>query len=571
MKRAVIYLRVSTSAQADTDVDPEGFSLPAQRDACQRKADSLAVEVVDEYVDRGESARSADRPALQRLLARIQEQRDVDYLIVHKVDRLARSREDDVLINVALRAGGVQLVSVSENIDETPSGKLLHGIMATISEFYSSNLAAEALKGMTQKAKVGGTPNRAPIGYLNVRDKIDGREVRTVVVDPDRAPLVQLAFELYASGDWSLRPLLDELTRRGLRTVPTPKCPSQPLQLSKLAKLLSNRYYVGVVPFKGLEYPGRHVPLVSPELFERTQVVLGAHANGGERHRRHHHYLKGTVFCARCQGRLSLMPVTGRGGRYVYFFCLGRQRGSGCGQRHVQVEQVEEAVIDYWRIIQLEPERVEKVRARMREEIDRRRQTSRRDAKGQERRIERLRAERRKLLQAHYESAIPLDLLKEEQRRITTDMSQAEAMLEHTTAQFDRIERMYDQALDLVTDCQEAYRQAGPQLRRLFNHIFWNRLWLWEGKVVTAELAEPFAGLLANDLAHHYQRDAEDPGLVLVGQGSSNEDLVGEGGLEPPHPFGHRNLNPARLPIPPLARRGRHLTGCRPRGPLVPG
>ncbi len=119
------------------------------------------------------SARSADRPQLQAMLTRLREGAGVDYVIVHKVDRLARSRQDDVLITLVIRKAGAKLVSTTENIDETASGKLVHGIMATIAEFYSANLGTEALKGMTQKAKMGGTPGRAPIGYLNVREIVD--------------------------------------------------------------------------------------------------------------------------------------------------------------------------------------------------------------------------------------------------------------------------------------------------------------------------------------------------------------------------------------------------------------
>src|SRR5438105_14902926 len=88
---AVIYLRVSTKEQTQRDGDPEGYSIPAQREACKRKAISLGAVVVEEFVDRGESARSADRPELQRLLAHVKANR-VDYVIVHKVDRLARNR-----------------------------------------------------------------------------------------------------------------------------------------------------------------------------------------------------------------------------------------------------------------------------------------------------------------------------------------------------------------------------------------------------------------------------------------------------------------------------------------------
>src|SRR5205814_1142995 len=200
-KLAVIYLRVSTAKQANKDDDPDGYSLPAQEEACRRKADTLDAEVAAVFVDKGESAKTADRREFQRMLRFVKEQGNIDYVILDKVDRFARNRRDDANLMFELKMAGAQLVSVKENIDETPAGQLLHAIMAGIAEFYSRNLASEAIKGMTQKAKVGGTPGRAPIGYLNTRRRIDGREVRTVVVDPERAPLVQWAFEAYSTGE----------------------------------------------------------------------------------------------------------------------------------------------------------------------------------------------------------------------------------------------------------------------------------------------------------------------------------------------------------------------------------
>ncbi|MHA2789740.1 recombinase family protein [Corynebacterium sp. S7] len=97
----------------------------------------------------------------------------------------------DVKIHEALIGAGVTLVSATELIDQTPSGMLVHGIMSSIAEFYSRNLATDVTKGLTQKVAQGGTPMRAPIGYLNVRRTDDnGRENRTVEVDPDWAPLI---------------------------------------------------------------------------------------------------------------------------------------------------------------------------------------------------------------------------------------------------------------------------------------------------------------------------------------------------------------------------------------------
>ncbi len=101
------------------------------------------------------------------------------YCIINKVDRLARNRLDDAIIHSTLRGANITLVSVTENIDESPSGMLMHGILASMAEFYSLNLAQEVLKGMTQKASIGGTPTKAPVGYLNVRTTdAKGREAR---------------------------------------------------------------------------------------------------------------------------------------------------------------------------------------------------------------------------------------------------------------------------------------------------------------------------------------------------------------------------------------------------------
>ncbi len=216
--RAVLYVRVSTKEQLQGEGDPDGYSIPAQRDACQRRAEALGATVVETFVERGESARSADRPELQRML-RFLAAEPVQYVIVHKVDRLARNRLDDVTITAQIQASGAQLVSVTENIDETPSGTLMHGIMSSIAEFYSRNLANEVIKGTQQKVSAGGTPHVAPLGYLNVRRLVDGSETRTIELDPERAAHIAWAFQAYASGDYSISRLAKELQDGGYSNV----------------------------------------------------------------------------------------------------------------------------------------------------------------------------------------------------------------------------------------------------------------------------------------------------------------------------------------------------------------
>src|SRR6185312_13299475 len=99
MKTAVLYLRVSTASQVQTDYDPEGISIPAQRLACQRKAEQMGAEVVAEYVEPGRSATTIEkRPVFQQMLERIKRDRDADYVIVYNLSRLNRNRVDDAKV-----------------------------------------------------------------------------------------------------------------------------------------------------------------------------------------------------------------------------------------------------------------------------------------------------------------------------------------------------------------------------------------------------------------------------------------------------------------------------------------
>ena len=284
--RCVIYLRVSTREQAEKGEGEEGFSIPAQREACTRHIRDASWDLVDEYVDRGESARSADRPALKVMLARIAEARDVDAVVVHKIDRLARNMEDHVAIRALLRRRGVALVSVTENVEETASGRLVEGIHALMAEFYSANLAAEIKNGLSEKAKQGGFPHGAPLGYVNLREVIAGHQVARIVPDAERAPLVTLAFEHYATGEWTFQRLAGELSHRGLTNRARRDRDPKAITWQGLAKILANPVYVGIVEWNGVQHPGTHEPLVDPETFRRVQELLAARAARGTRERK---------------------------------------------------------------------------------------------------------------------------------------------------------------------------------------------------------------------------------------------------------------------------------------------
>jgi site-specific DNA recombinase len=533
-KRAVIYLRVSSAQQADKDFDVEGFSIPGQREACKREADKLGAEIAEEYIDRGESAKTAKRPALRAMLDRLT-RGDIDYVIVHKVDRLARNRADDVEIVMAIRKAGAQLVSVTENIDETPSGLLLHGIMSSIAEFYSRNLAAEVMKGTTQKAKSGGTPYRAPIGYLHDRLTVDGREVRTVVLDPERAPLTREAFTLYASGDYSLAELAAIMEERGLRSRPTRKYPARALKAKDLHAMLRNAYYVGVVTYNGKTYLGRHEPLVDETTFEEVQELLTSKRISGERPWRHFHYLRGSIYCGECGRRLIYSRAKGKGGEYEYFVCGGRQH-SNCNQRSHRVEAVEAAVEAAYADKELSDDGREKIRQAIQSQVDALTLLSAEKVAEAETKLAELERQERKLLTAHYADQLSETLFAEEQKRIKRERIGAEKRIDSLSVDHEQAMKTLDLALALTDDTQRAYLQAGPQERRLLNQGLSERFEIRDEEVVCDQQAEPFGQLLEigkgwNGREAAAKAKTSDP-LERVG-GLNVKSLVPPAGFEP--------------------------------------
>lgn len=492
-KRAVSYIRVSTREQAQRGGSEEGFSLPAQREANKRKAQSMGALVVKEFADRGESARSANRPELQKMLAYLKEDGGIDYVIVHKLDRLARNRADDVEINRAFEEAGVRLVSTSENIDQTPGGMLLHGIMSSIAEFYSRNLANEVIKGMGEKARNGGTLGKAPLGYVNVRARDEnGREVRTVELDEERAPLLRLAFSEYATGNWTVRQLADHLNTLGLSIPPTPRRCAKPITTTRLHKILRHPYYKGTISFQGVEYAGTHEPLVDEETWSQVQAIL-ASRRYGERQRIHNHFLKSTVVCGQCGARLSVQNAkNSKGTIYPYFVCARRCRLHDCAFRAVLIDVVEERMSDLYQTIQLSAADRTQIERYLHDELSQIEGDKVKAVRSLTTRRTNIEDRRRRLLHAHYEGAIPLDLLKEEQAKLTSELNQIERQLAAYQADAAEVRQHLTQALDLLEDCHRLYQAAPAHLKKLLNQVFFQRVLVnplvdEEGRVVLPE------------------------------------------------------------------------------------
>nr|NIM47524.1 recombinase family protein [Candidatus Aenigmarchaeota archaeon] len=476
--KCLIYLRVSTREQA------EGYSIPAQKEACVKYIKEKGWNFVDEYIDQGESAKSVDRPKLQEMLLRIKEDNSIGAVVVHKIDRLARNMEDHVVIRALLRKNNIQLVSVTENIEDSASGRLVEGILAAMAEFYSSNLSSEVKKGMLQKLKQGGFPHRAPLGYKNVKENIKGREVAIVIPDKDKAPLVKQAYKLYATGNYSLRELREVLADKGFKTRSSSIIPK-----ATLTEILQNKFYIGIVRWKGMEFKGNHKPLISKELFGQVQGVLRSHDYAGERKRKHPHYLRGTVFCGECGSRMSSQIAKKR---YLYFYCLGQKRNNGCKNPYILATNLERSIELLYKNIQLPKELAEKTIEKIKKEITERESSSIKDKERFKRNLTKLNNQRYKLMEAYYNEAIPVEVLKKEQQRITDEIAKTEEKINITQENLKEFEKVLKLAIKLASNCYLAYQKASPQTKRLFNQAFFKKIYVKEKRIIKVDCTDFF-------------------------------------------------------------------------------
>jgi DNA invertase Pin-like site-specific DNA recombinase len=205
--QGVLYLRVSSVRQTHTaiDIDADGNSIATQREECTRKARDKGIAIVREFVEPGKSAQTIEkRPEFRQLLAYLAEHPNVGYVFVYSRSRAFRNVEEAILTRQHLRGLGVRIISTKEDFGDSLEASFMEVITDSMNDLQNKRSGEDIKMKMAHKARNGGTVSRAPIGYLNTRIDVEGRLVNSIALDEQRAPLVRLCFDLYATGDYTI-------------------------------------------------------------------------------------------------------------------------------------------------------------------------------------------------------------------------------------------------------------------------------------------------------------------------------------------------------------------------------
>lgn len=342
MKSCFGYVRVSTTKQGD------GVSLEAQRDAITLYADRNNISIINWFEEK-ETAAKSGRPIFNAMI-RLLRNNKADGVVLHKPDRAARNFADWAKMG-ELADAGIDVHFASEALDfRSRGGRLSADIQAVIAADYIRNLKDEIHKGINGRLKQGLYPFKAPIGYC------DNGSGKVKTIDPIRGPMVKRVFELYASGEYSLRTLLIEIRAMGLQT-------DSGTFVSKgsLECMLGNPFYTGIIRIKrsGAVYSGSQEPLISPSLYEQVQSVRAG--KSGKKVTKHSHTYRGLFRCQRCEK--SMVPELQKG--HVYYRC----HTPACPPNTIREEYLEKSILDIFQRCQMTDDAVHQLMANITEWI----------------------------------------------------------------------------------------------------------------------------------------------------------------------------------------------------------
>jgi site-specific DNA recombinase len=312
----VIYCRVSSKEQI------EGTSLESQEVACREYALQHNITVVKTFVERGESAKAADRTQLIELVDFCQQAKGkIQSLLVWKVDRFARNVGDHFNIKATLMKYGVGVVSVTEPIDANPEGKLMETILAGFAQFDNDIRATRTVQGMRRKIQEGIFPWKPPLGYRSAA-KDGTKKAKPDEPDQPRFGLLQKAWMAFATGAYTKAEIRRLMESWGVQTENGISMTAQSLD-----NMFCNRYYAGILvdPWSSEEHTGAHVAMVSPEDFYRVQAAASRRNRSIPHQRDRVEFpLRGVARCRSCQRYLTGGFSKGRSRLYAYYCCGNR-------------------------------------------------------------------------------------------------------------------------------------------------------------------------------------------------------------------------------------------------------
>lgn len=516
--KAVILARVSTEMQQD------GFSLDAQLDRLRNYCSIKGLEIAKEFTV-VESSFHGKRTKFYEVVNYIKRQSKLTALVVDTVDRVQRTFNEFPMLLELVKREKLALHFFKEGLVIDKNFKSSDLAMWQI-QIMAANMFVNATRDHVKKSeelmlKEGLLPGPAPIGYLNTKDE-SGK--KTVIIDPDRGPLIKKLFEEYATGLFSMDELVKKSKGWGLRN----RKSGNPISKSQFANILQNPFYYGVMYYNKEYHPHCYEKLISKELFDKCTEVRTGKFKRTSKHTKEPYIFRGLVRCKHCGCLLS--PYTKKD-KYVYLRHTDLKNCEHCNNvsEKVLLKDVEKHLSS----IHFDDDLKSALAIRLKKQYEATHGNTYYQLEKNRNELADVEENQKKLLDLLIAGTVPADVYRSKNAEYETAKIELQVKIEKLQTPDTSVERVIDKVLNFSQNSFAIFKSSQiEEKRRILNIVFAN--FFMDGKNPEISMRKNFK---------------------LLSKIGACEDWCPEEDSNFHDQNGHKYLKLARLPIPPSGQR----------------
>lgn len=474
--KAVINCRVSTPEQGQS-----GYSLDSQEKLLRDYAEKNNMVVEKVYRITESASGKQIRKTFDGMLL-YTTKHGIPIILCEKIDRLTRNLKDASTVDDWVKAEpGREVHFVKEsfvlNANTRAHENLVWDMKVAISRFYSNNLSEEVRKGHKEKLAQGWLPSIPPIGYHSTGES--GHKIH--IIDEKIAPYVRMAFELYATGNYSLKKLREKLFNEGFRSRNGRK-----VVTSTIERLLKEPFYHGAMRWNGAIHPnGQQEPLISKELFDKVNDIMARKTT--PKYGKHAFTFKKMLTCASCGGGITGEIQKG----HVYYHC---NHYRDCNQKvYTREEDIENQIIGVFEFFKtITPDEAEEIKDAIKTDHAGEAEYKENSLKALSTRYETLQKRIDRLYDDRLDEKISPEMWERRQAEINAEQQAIRDQMERLKSAETQYFEIWLNIIDLARRAREIYQNKNrtPEERRMLLGYIFAVLKLQDRKV-THTLLEP--------------------------------------------------------------------------------
>ena len=496
-KRAALYYRYSSDGQNEA-------TISAQRRICKAFTDAEGYTPVKEYVDEAETATTSDnRTDFLNMLSDAKKGL-FDYIIVWQFSRFARNKEESVLYKAMLRKIGVRVISATEKTDDTPSGKLLEGMLEVLNQYFSDNLSVEVKKGKKENLLTGKhAGGETPYGIYKEEDTTVYR------INEAQAKIIRLIFDLYLQG-YGYRRIAAILEEKGHKP---PK--GEKWNGGSIGKLLKNEAYIGIYNYTlGAGTPAEEsfkLDNVYPAIIDDNTWALAQKqrlAKKPKRSKRNRLYLlTGKVVCGSCHKNYVGHSSQTKYYKYYYYRCNGRsmqaRNETSCKGKDIQAEKLENWVLESISLYILSDNAIKTILESVAEKVKNKSNTSQKEIKKLEKEAEKLDARIENMLDLY-------DSGKLSKARLNKRTEGLEKQLENIYIELEQLRNLNSTNVDIAAlreflfQYRNNLQDANPETKKALIDAFVEKIAISNDKIILTLKVDDALGYSKKSLLTNY-------------------------------------------------------------------